>query len=164
MPTPLPRLAASPRQRLRHLALLAGALAIFAAGPASADDWRGHDGWRGDGGRHDDWRRDDWRGRGGWRGDIHRFHDRDFARWRGGRWHHGRHGGQVGWWWVVGGVWYFYPAPVYPYPDPYQPPVVVAPAPPAAQPPAVYYYCDNPAGYYPYVPQCLTPWRTVPAR
>ena len=24
-----------------------------------------------------------------------------------------------------------------------------------------YYYCDNPAGYYPQVPNCSTPWRTV---
>jgi hypothetical protein len=161
MPKPLPRPAASPRQRPRlpRLALLAGALAVLVAGPASAQDWRFH---------HDDGRHDGWRGHEAWRGDIHRFREHDFERWRAGRWFHGRHDGRRGWWWIVGGVWYFYPAPVYPYPDPYQPPVVVAPGPPVsgppvAQPPAVYYYCDNPAGYYPYVPQCLTPWRMVPA-
>jgi len=26
-----------------------------------------------------------------------------------------------------------------------------------------YWYCDNPAGYYPYVQQCNTGWQTVPA-
>jgi len=124
-----------------------------------------------------------------WRGDIHRFHEHDVVRWRAGRWHHGRHDGRLGWWWVVGGVWYLYSAPVYPYPDPYQPsvvmveqpaPVVAAPvyAPPPApvyapQPapvvapapaPAQYwYYCEKPAGYYPYVPQCPSAWQKVPA-
>jgi hypothetical protein len=95
---------------------------------------------------------------GGWHGDIHHFHDHDFGVWRGGRWFHGDHGGRPGWWWVVGPTWYYYPAPVYPYPDPYVPPVVTAP-PPA---PATWYYCDNPPGYYPYVPQCTVPWRPVP--
>lgn len=62
------------------------------------------------------------------------FVDRDWDRWRGGRWLHGRHAGREGWWWVIGGSWYFYPAPVYPYPDPYALPVIVAPppGPPAA--------------------------------
>lgn len=99
--------------------------------------------------------------------DIHRFHDRDFDRWRGGRWIHGPHGGRTGWWWVVGGTWYFYPAPVYPYPDPYVPPVAAAPAPPPVvvpAPPAQYYFCDRPRGYYPYVAACQVPWRVVVAR
>ena len=53
----------------------------------------------------------------------------------------------------------------YPYAYPYAyPPVVVAPstqlsvAPP---PQGSWYYCDNPAGYYPYVPQCPGGWRPV---
>jgi hypothetical protein len=29
--------------------------------------------------------------------------------WEGGRWHHEMHNGRDGWWWDVGGVWYFYP-------------------------------------------------------
>src|SRR5580704_9430318 len=29
--------------------------------------------------------------------------------WEGGRWHHEIHNGRDGWWWDVGGVWYFYP-------------------------------------------------------
>jgi hypothetical protein len=27
----------------------------------------------------------------------------------------------------------------------------------------VWYYCQNPAGYYPYVSQCTTAWQPVPA-
>ena len=102
----------------------------------------------------------------GWRGDIHRFHEYDFALWRGGRWYHARHEGRYGWWWIVGGVWYFYPAPVYPYPDPYLPPGAVAPpvtGPGLGSPQQYWYYCANPAGYYPYVPQCGTAWQGVPA-
>jgi hypothetical protein len=93
-----------------------------------------------------------------WHDDIHHFHERDIGVWRGGHWWHGLHGGRPGWWWIVGGVWYFYPAPVYPYPDPYTPP-----APVAAAPPANYYWCANPAGYYPQVPNCFVPWQAVPA-
>lgn len=97
--------------------------------------------------------------------DIRHFRDHDFGRWRGGRWVHGPHGGRNGWWWVVGGTWYFYPAPVYPYPDPYVPPVAAAPGPPlpaaAPPPPAQYYFCDRPRGYYPYVAACRVPWRVV---
>lgn len=89
---------------------------------------------------------------------AHRY---SFEAWRGGRWIHGVHDGRMGWWWFVGGVWYFYPAPVYPYPEP-PAEVYVAPAAPA---PAVtyYYWCPRPRGYYPYVPACRLPWRAVPA-
>ncbi|HUK60268.1 MAG TPA: hypothetical protein VLV50_13640 [Stellaceae bacterium] len=96
-----------------------------------------------------------------WDGDIHHFGDHDFGRWRGGTWFHGIHEGRSGWWWVVGPDFYFYSAPVYPYPDPYVPPVVSA-APAPAQ--SVWYYCSNPQGYYPYVPQCAVPWQQVPAQ
>lgn len=30
-------------------------------------------------------------------------------------------------------------------------------------PAGLWYRCDEPAGYYPYVPVCRTPWRTVPS-
>lgn len=103
--------------------------------------------------------------RGGhWQGDIHHFNDRDFGRWRSGGWFHGYHDGRFGWWWTVGPDFYFYPAPIYPYPDPYVPPaVVVTPAP--AQPAApTWYYCANPQGYYPYVAQCPVGWQAVPAQ
>src|SRR5471032_265567 len=70
------------------------------------------------------------RDRGGWHDrDIHRFHDHDFDVWRTGRWFQGRHGGRAGWWWVLGDAWYYYPQPVYPYPDPFVPPIAVAPPP-----------------------------------
>src|SRR5579859_8019665 len=32
--------------------------------------------------------------------------------WEAGRWRHEAHNGRYGWWWDVGGVWYFYPQPV----------------------------------------------------
>ena len=103
--------------------------------------------------------------------------DRHFDR-HGGRhghsgvWRHGHHHGRLGWWWVVGGLWYLHPRPVYPYPDPYRPPVVVVeqPASPVVvQAPAVpapvqyWYYCEAAQGYYPYVPACPTGWSKVPA-
>ncbi|OYT93353.1 MAG: hypothetical protein CFE43_03660 [Burkholderiales bacterium PBB3] len=111
----------------------------------------------------------------GWRGDIRQFESQDAYRWRAGNWHHGPHAGRSGWWWVAGGIWYLYPRPVYPYPDPYRPPVVVveqsvpvviqaAPsAPPPPPTPAVWYFCEAANGYYPYVPACPTGWKTVPA-
>jgi len=37
-----------------------------------------------------------------WRGDVHNF-DRD--RWGRGEWHHERHNGRFGWWWVIGPEW-----------------------------------------------------------
>lgn len=103
-----------------------------------------------------------------WRGDIRYFDNHDLHRWRSGAWRHGTHGGRIGWWWVAGGMWYFYPQPVYPYPypDPYRPPVVVVEqAPPAPQAPAVqfWYFCEAAGGYYPYVPTCPSGWKTVPA-
>jgi hypothetical protein len=32
--------------------------------------------------------------------------------WEGGRWRHEMHNGRYGWWWDVGGAWYFYPQPM----------------------------------------------------
>lgn len=96
--------------------------------------------------------------------ESHRFNEHDLGRWRAGHWHHGRHSGRLGWWWIVGGAWYFYPTAVYPYPDPYLPPgVVVAPVPAPSSAPQYWYYCANPAGYYPYVPACRVAWQRVPA-
>ncbi len=117
---------------------LTSLLLASAAIPVHADEWRGH-------------------------GDIHGFREHDFDHWRGGNWFHGPHGGRDGWWWVVGGVWYFYPQPVYPYPDPYTPPTMVVEPTPPGMAPAYVYYCQNPAGYYPYVPQCYGPWQRMAA-
>ena len=77
--------------------------------------------------------------------------------------------GRLGWWWVVGGVWYFYPQPAYPYPDPYVPPVVVVDQAPQSDTPSVpppaqnWYYCEASKSYYPYVANCPAGWKTVPA-
>jgi hypothetical protein len=61
---------------------------------------------------------------------------------------------------------YYYPS--YPY---YYPPVVAAPAAPttyiergesqSAAPANYWYYCTDPAGYYPYVKECPTEWQKV---
>lgn len=105
--------------------------------------------------------------------DGHGFYGRDFHRftpaerhvWTGGHWEHGWHDNRFAWWWVTGGLWYFYTAPVYPYPT-YVPPAVVvqqAPPMPTGLPPMqLWYFCDNPQGYYPYVASCNVPWRPVP--
>jgi hypothetical protein len=164
--------------------LLALQLLTVLVAPALADErWREHE-------RHEEWRGEgrhphDFRGR-----EFHHFDERERVIWVGGRWHHDWHGGRFGWWWDVGGVWYFYPEPVYPYPtyvtsevfiDPVPPPpaVVIAPPPPAqvivaapppapppqpvAAPPQFWYYCDAAGAYYPYVANCEGPWRQVPA-
>lgn len=103
------------------------------------------------------------------RGDIRVFHKHDLHRWRGGRWVHGHHDHRLGWWWVVGGLWYFYPRVIHPYPNPYiSSAVVVQPTQPAPTPsdaPSVqyWYYCEAAKGYYPYVPSCPAGWKMVPA-
>jgi len=84
-----------------------------------------------------------------WRGDGYRHHDRGWVNWRGGHWFRGPHEGRLGWWWIAGNAWYYYTAPVYPYPA-YVPPA-----------PALYYYYGYPAGYYPYVHYAVR-WRPVP--
>lgn len=83
--------------------------------------------------------------------------------------HHGHHGrGHVG---VFIGAPLFwgpgwYADPYYGYPYRYRP-VLVAPEPPVyierdvAPATALWYFCSNPQGYYPYVKQCSTSWRTV---
>lgn len=110
--------------------------------------------------------------RSGWRRHGHgdRFHQHRIRSWHRGRWYHGHHAHRLGWWWIVDGGWYWYPAPLYPYPDPYVPPVIIqtpAAPPPLVvqpQPPApVWYHCDQPEGYYPYVSACPGGWKTVPA-
>jgi len=161
------------------------AILAMASMSARADDMRGdrHDGgMRGgegrDGGmrveRHDgrmrgDWRGDDWRGpRGPWHADFRHFDRHDYWLWRRGGWRESWHDGRFGWWWIAGGEWFFYPRPVYPYPEPYnyvplQTVVVQSPQPLAPQPQQYWYYCDSAGGYYPYVATCPSGWRAVPA-
>jgi hypothetical protein len=111
------------------------------------------------------------------RGDIARFAPHETRVWRGGQWRQTWHGGRYGWWWVVDGGWYYYPSPIYPYPDyiaeaysedeyaaPFEP---YTPNYPSYEPYEPYtanpsYYCDYPPGYYPYVQNCTYPWRAVP--
>jgi hypothetical protein len=121
-----------------------------------------------------------------WRGNIRNFGHHDVNIWRGGGWRHTNYGGRLGWWWVVGGSYYLYQQPIYPYPDPYQPSVVyvepqqqvvVAPqapqvyapqqAPPQQAAPQTvaqyWHFCDASQTYYPYVATCEGGWRAVPA-
>ncbi len=107
-------------------------------------------------------------------GPAYRF---DWGGWRGGRWHHVWYNGVYGWWWVIGDSWFYYGAPVYPYPSPAlvyyddpvydegPPPYSYDAAPPQSAPPVEqsWYYCDSPKGYYPYVRSCPDGWRAVPA-
>ncbi len=138
----------------RRMVSLGLAAALFATSiPAMAD----HDGGR-EGGRG--------AFRGGWHGEIGRFERGDIHTWRAGRWRHEMHDGRLGWWWIVGGMWYFYPQPVYPYPDAYIPPAVIVQTPAAPAPQAVaqlWYYCEASKGYYPYVSSCPGNWQVVPA-
>ena len=131
---------------------MTAALACATAMPALAQERRHDDDRRDDHRRFDERRDRDWRDR-----DMHRFREHDFARWQHGRWFHGRHDGSPGWWWIVGDTWYFYPRPIYPYPDPYIPPAAA----PAAN---AWYYCPPSGAYYPYVPTCPVPWQVVPAQ
>jgi hypothetical protein len=90
------------------------------------------------------------------------FTPSDRAAWQHGEWRHTWHDGHYGWWWFVGNSWFFYPAPIYPYPlyigslyyydyyDQY------------GAPDYYWYYCEDPPGYYPYVQQCNGPWEPVP--
>ena len=84
------------------------------------------------------------------------------AAWQGGRWHYAWHRGHRGWWWIIDDAWFFYPAPIYPYPpyigslDYYDYSEWFG------TPDYYWYYCTNPEGYYPYVQECLGTWHAVP--
>ena len=139
------------------LAMLLAAMALSPAALAQHGEGRGHG--RGHGVGH-----------GGpahqWHGNIARFHDHDWGVWRGGHWSHARHDGRLGWWWVVGPSWYYYPAPVYPYPSPWLPSDVFITGPGGAvpmPPTQFWYYCPGSRNYYPYVSFCPGGWRQVPA-
>jgi hypothetical protein len=88
----------------------------------------------------------------GWHGDIHNF---DHGHWRGGHWWHGGYGGRDGWWWIVGPDWYWYSAPVYPYPDAYVPPGMTS---------GYWYWCEQYQDYYPNVGACPSGWQAEPAQ
>lgn len=95
--------------------------------------------------------------------------------WHQGNWQrspHFRHGSRVGiyvgapFWWGAWGYPFYAPFPVYQYPysiyEPDDRVVYVQPAPEAiAAPPVYWYYCPDPAGYFPYVQSCAKAWMTV---
>jgi hypothetical protein len=104
-------------------------------------------------------------------GGFHDFRGRDFAHfspqeramWQGGSWHHEWHHGHFGWWWGVGGAFYFYADPIYPYPTDVSDDVSdesAAPMPVYA--PGYWYFCSASGVYYPYVQTCAVPWTPVP--
>lgn len=102
------------------------------------------------------WAHDGWHHRGG-------YHDHDH--------------GHVGIGFYIGPSWPWYTSPAYYppayYPPAYYPPVVTVPATPpvyveqgAGTAPSgsqstYWYYCREPAGYYPYVKACPSGWMTV---
>jgi hypothetical protein len=103
--------------------------------------------------------------RGDFRGrrDLATFNERERGIWYGGRWRHEVHGGRLGYWWEVNGVWYYYDRPLAGPPafvsevemfdddlDPGAPvvvgapPVVYAPAPVYVPPPPPPVVCIGP--------------------
>jgi len=109
-----------------------------------------------------------WQGtRGGGLGTFHGRHYRDFGRgdryaWQRGRWRHDWHDGRLAWWWFVDGLWFYYPAPIYPYPSYVGPGYYDDYYDEYGTPPYYWYYCDDPPGYYPYVRRCNGRWQPVP--
>lgn len=111
----------------------------------------------------------------------HEFRDFDARErhlWGQGRWNHTCFDGRCGYWWLAAGVWYFYDAPVYPYPQEISTvvytttPVVTTtttttvvqktePVYKASAAAKTRYYCDNPPGYFPEVQSCNGTFRTV---
>ncbi len=110
------------------------------------------------------------------------------AHWGEGHWVHDRHGGRLGWWWVIGNDWHYYmhpvaqpqmviiqqpaPAPMFvqqaPAPQvvvqqapPAPAPVMTAPAPVAVTP--TMYYCKATGTYYPETMTCPNGWTPVTA-
>ena len=117
--------------------------------------------------------------RKGHRGYVHHFsghsykhwNKRERAIWRGGEWRHEKYMGRYGWWWTTGGMLYFYEEPEYPYPQSVSGVEYEIPdedqlpqdyiQEPAEDPFYYWYYCEDPRGYYPYIPECPGGWITV---
>ena len=86
----------------------------------------------------------------------------DRSQWQTGAWRHEYHNGHMGWWWVVGSFWFFYPAPIYPYPTYVGPDYYYDYYGLYPQPAYYWYYCEDPPGYYPAVQACNVEWEPVP--
>ncbi len=152
----LPVLRSRAQKPVKHIALallMAFAVPLSAPAALAQSHGGGHGGRGGGGGWHG--------GGGGWHG----------GGWHGGGWYRGV---GVGFWAPLGWGWpapyeYYYPPAYYAAPYAAAAPVVVQqqPAPAMAAAPAaatgMWYYCDNPRGYYPYVPNCGSAWQQVPA-
>jgi len=103
--------------------------------------------------------------------DVRGFTANQWRVWRGGAWRHEYYDGRFGWWYAVGGVYYPYLAPIYPYPLvvaalvytdlPADPPLV--PVAPLRALPHVAYHCASPDGFYPALPACDGGWIAVHA-
>jgi hypothetical protein len=158
---------------MKYRIILAAVASFAMAGAVPAYAGGGHGGGgHGGGGWHG--------GGGGWHGGGGGWHG---SGWHGGGGHwHGSVGVYLGpgyWGWPYYGAYaypygypYGYP---YAYPYAYYPyaygsgPYVTAPASdyverspaPASTPPVYWYYCTDPPGYYPHVPQCNQPWNRV---
>jgi hypothetical protein len=112
------------------------------------------------------------------RHDFRHFTPVEHRWWTGGRWRHTWWHGRYGWWWNVGPAWYFYAAPIYPYPeyvsptyyddesyddeDGYDDQQGMDPG-YGGGGGGVWYHCNQPEGYYPYVKSCNGGWEEVPA-
>jgi hypothetical protein len=95
----------------------------------------------------------------GWR--VTRFNAAQRAMWTHGHWWHGRHNGRAGWWWWANGGWFWYDAPIYPYPGYVSDYEYDEPSQDSGD---YWYYCRDPEGYYPYVQHCNRAWEPVPAQ
>lgn len=94
--------------------------------------------------------------------DFGHFTPEERTAWEHGGWRHTWHHGHYGWWWGVGDFWFFYPGPIYPYPDYIGPEDYYDYYDQYGAPAYYWYHCGDPAGYYPYVQQCNVPWEPVP--
>lgn len=97
---------------------------------------------------------------------VDNIRSRDRQLWYSGHWYHGWYAGQPGWWWVLGRSYYYYAAPIYPYPQAFETATAADPIPdlPTPAPAAYWNFCAEPAGYYPYVQTCATRWvRVLPS-
>jgi len=135
-----------------------GALALLLALPVSTDVALARGGGGGHGG-----------GGGGFHGGGGGGHGG--GGWHGGGWHGGGWHGHGGWYGGYGGVyiggWPYWDDGYYPgyytdgddYYD--YPPDYAAPSGPVPGQTSNWYYCHNPAGYYPYVQSCAGGWQAV---
>ena len=141
----------------------------------SGGSWSGGGGWHG--GSGGSWNGGGWHGGGYYGGGY-----RGYYGWRGGYWGpgFGVYWGGPGWWWGAWPYAYGYGGYGYPYAYTYggytgyfgavdggayvqqdSAPTYVEQAQPAPAANNFWYYCTDPAGYYPYVKNCSKTWMQV---